>query len=240
MLVDRLRYELRILGGWIFAVPLAIMLAVTVLALLLSHSQILPIRIAQVLTGSIEMVLPLATTLLIANLICYDAAMELQLTLPRTFALTALWRLTLVVVWTAAISMVASTFIYHWKFLRIPAQLEHWAVIPQVLGEQLTWLAPLLWLVGAGTCLALLIRSRVASSALISGLWIVEAIFYGYFISYSWLKPFFLFATTLAPGIEFWFVNRYSLLGIALLLFLVDWQLLHNAEALLQGRAGEE
>ncbi|GCF07035.1 hypothetical protein [Dictyobacter arantiisoli] len=58
MFVDRLRYELRILGGWIFAVPLAIMLAVTVLALLLSHAQIMPIRIAQVLTGSIEMILP--------------------------------------------------------------------------------------------------------------------------------------------------------------------------------------
>ena len=91
-----------------------------------------------------------------------------------------------------------------------------------------------------GFCLALLIRSRSASSALLGGIWMIEAIFYGYFTIIDWLKPLFLFPTTLAPGISFWLSNRIELLIAALALILVGWLLLHNSELLLQGTAGEE
>jgi hypothetical protein len=104
----------------------------------------------------------------------------------------------------------------------------------------LTWIAPLLWFVAAGFCLALLIRSRSASGAILGGIWIVEAIFYGYFALITWLKPFFLFPTTLAPGIDFWLPNRLGLPGIALAFLVTGWLLLYNAAALLQGVSGEE
>jgi hypothetical protein len=94
--------------------------------------------------------------------------------------------------------------------------------------------------VALGFCLALLIRSRSASAALLGGVWIVEAIFYGYFALIGWLKPIFLFPTTLAPAIDFWLPNRLSLLGIALALLVLGWLLLYNTEALLQGVSGEE
>jgi hypothetical protein len=91
-----------------------------------------------------------------------------------------------------------------------------------------------------GLCIALLTRSRTASSAILAGIWIAEAVFYGYFIYTSWLQPLFLFPTTLAPYITFWFTNRYIVLGTALVFFVLGWLLLHNTEALLQGTAGEE
>jgi hypothetical protein len=129
---------------------------------------------------------------------------------------------------------------YHLRFWRVPSQLETWTVLPQFLIGQLTWIAPLFWFVGLGFSLSLLIRSRSASSALLGGIWMIEAIFYGYFALTDWLKPLFLFPTTLAPGIHFWLSNRIELFTTALALLLLDWFLLQNTEKLLQGAAGEE
>ena len=122
----------------------------------------------------------------------------------------------------------------------MPSQVETWKVLPQFLIGQLTWIAPLFWFVGVGFSLALLIRSRSASSALLGGIWMIEAILYGYFAIINWLKPLFLFPTTLAPGISFWLSNRIELLITASVLLLLDWFMLQNTEKLLQGTAGEE
>jgi hypothetical protein len=122
----------------------------------------------------------------------------------------------------------------------VPAQVENLNVLPQFLIGQLTWIAPLFWFVGTGFTLALLIRSRSASSALLGGIWTLEAIFYGYFAHVDWLKPVFLFPTTLAPGISFWLSNRIELLFSALIFLLLDWFLLRNTERLLQGTTSED
>ena len=122
----------------------------------------------------------------------------------------------------------------------MPLQVDAWKVLPQFLVGQLTWIAPLLWFVAVGFCLALLMHSRSASSALLGGIWTIEAIFYGYFASNVWLKPVFLFPTTLAPMINFWLLNRFELPGTALALLLFGWFMLRNTEHLLQGSTGEE
>jgi hypothetical protein len=153
---------------------------------------------------------------------------------------TAFVRLSLIIAWSGCIALFSSVFIYHLRFWRVPSQVETWKVLPQFLIGQLTWVAPLLWSVGVGLCLALFIRSRSASSALLGGIWTIEAIFYGYFAILDWLKPVFLFPTTLAPNINFWLINRFELLATALVLILLGWFLLHNSELLLQGTAGEE
>ena len=240
MSLDQLRYELRIMGKWVFFTPILIIVCFAILAELLATMHVATVRISQVLTGSLEMLLPIAAGMMVATIASYDAAMELQLTMPQKYRITAIARLILVVCWTGGVSLLASVFIYHLKFLRVPAQIGTWGVVPQVLIEQLTWLAPLLWFVSLGLCLALLIRSRLASSALLAGIWIIEAIFYGYFVFIDGLKPFFLFPSTLAPNINFWLFNRYAVFGTALAVLLLDWLLLHNTEALLQDTAGEE
>ena len=158
----------------------------------------------------------------------------------KTYRVTAFIRISLIVVWTSCTALFLSVFIYHLRFWRVPSQIETWKVLPQFLIGQLTWIAPLLWFVGVGMCLASLIRSRSASSALLGGIWTVEAIFYGYFAISDWLKPMFLFSTTLAPDIDFWLSNRFELLVTASVLILLSWFMLRNTELLLQGTAGEE
>jgi hypothetical protein len=148
--------------------------------------------------------------------------------------------LSLIITWSSCLAFFSSVFVYHLRFLRVPLQVQTLNVLPQFLVGQLTWIAPLFWFVGTGFTLALLVRSRSASSALLGGIWMIEAIFYGYFAFIDWLKPLFLFPTTLAPGISFWLSNRIELLITALILLLLDWFILRNIERLLQGTASED
>ena len=146
----------------------------------------------------------------------------------------------LITAWSGAIAFFASAFIYHLKFWRVPVQLASLTVLTLFLIGELTWVAPLLWFVAIGFCLALLLRSRTASSALLGGIWTAEAIFYGFFAATGWLKPVFLFPTTLDPGIDFWLINRFALLATALVCLVAGWFMLARTELLLQGTAGEE
>ena len=237
---DRIWYELRILGRWVILIPPFIILTFVMLGGILTITQVDHLRISQVLTASLEMVLPLAAGLLTASIVSYDSAIELQMTMPKTYRMTAFVRLSLIIVWTSCIALISSVFIYLLRFWRVPSQVETWKVLPQFLIGQLTWIAPLFWFVGVGFSLALFIRSQSASSALLGGIWMIEAIFYGYFAIIDWLKPFFLFPTTLAPYFSFWLSNRIELLITAFVLLLLDWFMLRNTEILLQGVAIEE
>lgn len=239
-MLDRLHYELRITGWWAFLTPVVVMLGLIPLTMIFVSLHAEGLRIAQVLTASLEMLLPVAAGLLVANQVGYDAALELHLTFPSEYRLTAGIRTALIALWNAAIVLLGSAFIYHLKYLRIPFVLHGMAVLPQFLTAQLTWLAPLCWFVTLGACFSLLIRSRTASSALLGGIWTLEAIFYGYFVQFDGLKPFFLFPTTLAPEVAFWLSNRFGLLGMALLLGVLAWFLLSDAEGLLREASGGE
>ena len=237
---DRIWYELRIMGRWVILIPPLIILLFILLGGILTIMQVGHLRITQVLTASLEMVLPLAAGLLTTTIVSYDSAIELQMTMPKAYRMTAFVRLSLIIVWTSCLAFFSIVFVYHLRFWRVPSQLETWNVLPQFLIGQFTWIAPLFWFVGVGFSLALLIRSRSASSALLGGIWMIEAIFYGYFAIIDWLKPLFLFPTTLAPGISFWLSNRIELLITAFILLLIDWFILHNTEMLLQEIAIED
>ena len=237
---DRIWYELRILGSWVILIPLLIILNFVLLGAILMIMQVSHLRISQVLTASLEMVLPLAAGLVTASIVSYDTAIELHMTLPKSYRITAFVRLSLIIAWTSCLDLFTSVFVYHLRFWHMPSQIESWKVLPQFLIVQLTWIAPLCWFVGVGFSIALLIRSRSASSAILGGIWMIEAIFYGYFAFIDWLKPLFLFPTTLAPGISFWLSNRIELLTTALVLLLLDWFMLRNSEKLLQGASSED
>jgi len=240
MFQERIRYELRIMGTWVILIPPLIILAFVLMGLILSIMHVDHIRISQILTASLEMVLPLSAGLLTASIVSYDTSIELQMTMTKTYRLTAFFRLSLIIVWTSSIALFSSVFMYHLRFWRVPSQVETWKVLAQFLIAQLTWIAPLFWLAGVGLTLALFIRSRSASSALLGGIWMINAIFYGYFAIIDWLHPLFLFPTTLAPGISFWLSNRIELLITAFILLLIDWFILHNTEMLLQEIAIED
>jgi hypothetical protein len=237
---DRIWYELRILGRWVILIPPLIILTFVFLGVILTIMQVSHLRISQVLTANLEMVLPLAAGLLTTTIVSHDPAIELQMTVSTTYRITAFVRLSLIIAWSSCLAFFLSVFVYHLRFWRVPLQVETWNVLPQYLVGQLTWIAPLFWFVGTGFTLALLTRSRSASSALLGGIWIIEAIFYGYFAIINWLKPWFLFPTTLSPNISFWLTNRIELLIAAFVLLLLDWLMLSNTELLLQGSASED
>jgi hypothetical protein len=148
-------------------------------------------------------------------------------------------RLILVVVWTACIALLSSGIIYALKLWYAPYQLKSWSEPLQFITAQLTWFASLLWFVAVGFCLALLTRSRATSAALLSGVWIVETVLKDLFASTDWLRPVFLFPTTLKPDITFWLTNRIEVLVTALILLPLGWLLLRHPEGLLKGSSEE-
>ncbi len=236
MFFDRFRYELQLMGKRVILTPILVMVGFGLFAGLLHYLKVDP---ARTLSASLEMILPLAAGVIVATIVSHDPAIELQLTLPKKYHRTAMGRLLLIVGWTACIALLSSVVLVAFNLSYVPLQLQSWSALLSLLTNQLTWLAPLFWFVALGLCLALLFRSRSASSAVLSGIWIGEILFKDFFINTDWLRPVFLFPTTLKPGIDFWLTNRFEVLGTALVLLLLGWLLLRNLEGLLKGSSEE-
>lgn len=237
MIPDRWRYELRVLGRWTLLTPILIMLGFALLALFLvtAHHG----NSVRVLSASLELFLPLAVGVIAATLGIQDTAIELQLTMPRSYRQTVLYRLGWMVGWTALIACISSILIRvfgQWPHL---GQLQSWGGPEQLLGEQLVWGAPLLWFAALGLCIALFLRSSMVSGMLLGAISLAEFVAHSYFAAVPWLHPIFFLATTYQADTPFWLTNRLELLGIALLLFLVGSRLLHNSEARLHEAKGE-
>src|ERR1700730_12353741 len=103
-------------------------------------------------------------------------------------------------------------------------------------------------MVAVGLFLALLLRSRTASVALLGGIWILEIIFKDYLAATTWLHPvllfpttLILFPTTLIPDSIFWtwFFTRLEMVGTGVVLLLLGWLLLQYPEGLLKGVSEE-
>jgi hypothetical protein len=78
--------------------------------------------------------------------------------------------------------------------------------------------------------LALLLRSRATAVALLGVIWIVQLAFHGYFISYDWTRPWFLFATLSAPSAPYWRLNRLELIVTAVVCLIASSIYLRNNE----------
>ncbi len=239
MLLDRIFYEIRLMGKQFIAVPICIMLGGVLLAVILRLSQT---RVIGVLSGCLEMFLPLVAGIFVTTLCSNDSSLELQLTLPTPYRRTVFCRIGLITGWTALIALISSVIMYSLHLTKVLTFERAWAPFLQGLIEQLVWFAPLCWFVAIGLFLALLFRSRIASTALLGGIWVSENIMYGLLISTPWLHPVFLFATTLTPIpylSTYWLSNRYELLATALVFLLVGWFQLRNTDALLQKSESE-
>jgi hypothetical protein len=244
MFLDRLRYELKLMGKRVILTPVLVILGFALIAIFLHARAIDPSR---TLSASLEMIIPLAAGIVVATITSQDNAIELQLTMPKKYDRTVLRRLIIIFGWTAFIALLSGIVIYALRLKYIPLSSPSESISLQLLTQVLTWIAPLLWLVGIGVCLALLLRSRSASGALIGGLWIFEIIFKDYIAATNWLHPVFLFPTTLLPMVgilpqvyfNLWLTTRFELLGTALVFLLIGWLLLRNPEGLLKTSSEE-
>ena len=219
--LDYLRHEVRILGPLLFLIPLALVATFAGLTALLFVGNVVHSFIVLLLTAALEACLPLAAALILANVAVQDASLELLLTMPTVYRRIAFLRFALILGWTLLVELLATLALY--TFLP-------WATVEPLLSGQLAWLAPSLWLAGAAILLALLLRSRASSGAILGCIWLMQLTFHSYFALYNWARPWFLFATLFNPGASFWLTNRLELLAGALALLAAAWWFLCSPE----------
>ncbi|MGH2506149.1 MAG: hypothetical protein ACRDHZ_01805 [Ktedonobacteraceae bacterium] len=239
MTVDRLRYELRLLGKPVFLTPLVVVTGFALLIALVNRAMNL-ITIARSMGSSLEILLPMAAGVVVATVATHDPALELQLTMPRRYHRTANARFLYILLWSAIIALLTSFILARVGYLRQIDQIAQWSQPWQFLAWQLTWLSSMLWLVALGLLLSLLVRSRSASGALICALSIGEIVFHSGMAQNPLLFLIYLFPLTFSPDTSAWLFNRLELLGTALILLLIAWFLLRLPELLLSRAPGEE
>ncbi len=219
--LDMLYHEVRILGPLLFLIPLALLAACAGITALLFVGNVVHSFIVLLLIAALEACLPLAAGILLANVAVQDASLELLLTMPVTYRSIAFLRFALILGWTLLVELFATLVLY--AFLP-------WVTAEPLFSGQLMWLAPSLWLAGAGILLSLLLRSRASSGAILGCIWLIQLTFHGYFALYNWTQPWFLFATLFTPRASFWLTNRLELIVGALILFAATWWFLRNPE----------
>ncbi|HLJ36005.1 MAG TPA: hypothetical protein VKU38_20265 [Ktedonobacteraceae bacterium] len=244
MSFTQLRYELQLMGKRVILTPILVMLAYALIATYMHYRNIDPARF---LASSLEIILPLAAAIIATTITSQDAAIELQLTVPKKYHVTVSGRLILIALWTLCIALISGITFSALHLGFIPQQPQPFAAPVAFLAAQLAWFAPLLWLVGIGLCLAMLIRNRAASTAALCGVWLLEIIFKDYIALTNWLHPVFLFPTTLLAltgtipqnQYDIWLSSRLEVLGTGLAFICIGWLLLHSPERLLKASSEE-
>lgn len=239
MSLDRLRYEIRLLGKPVFLTPVLVVAGLALL-LTIANRGITASTLARSMGGSLEILLPLAAGIVVATVATHDRAMELQLTMPRKYQHTANERFLFILGWSSLVSVLTSALLlalHHW---RLPEQIADWSQPWQFLAWQLTWLSSTLWLVALGLVLSLLIRSRSASGALLGVFAFAQIMFHDAFDEAAYLHPVYLFPLTFTPEANYWLANRLELLATAVVMLGLAWLLLRRSEMLLSHAPGEE
>lgn len=236
--IDRLRYEIKLLGFGALGLPVLVALVFTGLSALVAYDVRntggTPARahgdVAQGLLLLLEFGIPPVAGLVAANLVGGNPAIELHLSLPRSYALVSWLRLALLTLWCAGCALLTSA---------AAAAAGYWIAPQDGPRRVLIWAAPMLWLVAGGAMLSLVLRSRVASSAILGMIWLGEFFLRTYFLQNGALQKAYLFLTieTLpgdsAPASTYWLANRLTLLATAtFFLAALSFLLWHN-EALL-------
>ncbi|BCL77892.1 hypothetical protein ccbrp13_03570 [Ktedonobacteria bacterium brp13] len=230
---NKLRYDIRVLGLAVIAAPALLLLGIFLFMGLLLIMGVDPTRLFM---AGLEILLPVAMSLIIATVCTQDSTLEIQLTFPRTFAATVVRRVLLALGSAGLVAFITTLLLVLLRPDVQAQEISHWPLILTLLGDQLIWLAPLLWFTALGLFITLLTNSRTASSSLLASIWLIEVLFVkGLIPTNSWLRPLYLFATTLQPTISFWLSSRIEILATALVFFGLSWLLLRNREHVLKG-----
>src|SRR5690242_6719589 len=96
MTFDRLRYELRLLGKPVFLTPILVVIGFALLLAIVNRNATI---VARSMSGSLEVLLPMAAGVVVATIATYDRAIELQLTMPRNYHRTANMRFLFILLW---------------------------------------------------------------------------------------------------------------------------------------------
>jgi hypothetical protein len=178
----------------------------------------------------LEFGLPPVAGIVAVWLVYGNPAVELHLTLRRSYAATTLLRLGLLTLWAVAVTAVTGGVI---------RQAGYWlAPQPEPL-DQLLWLAPLLWFIAAGAMFALLLRSPVAAGAVLGMVWLGEVFFRAQILENVYLRNAYLFLTLetlpggFAPDAAWWTQSRLILLAMVAVFLVIFIALLRRNEALL-------
>jgi len=236
--IDRLRLEIRLLGLGTFGLPMLTALVFTGVSALAAYDTrntggtqaIAHDDVAKGLLLLLEFGLPPVAGLLAAYLVTGNPALELHLTLPRSYAALTWLRLLLLTLWCALAAAVTSAAI---------SSAGYWIAPQAEPRRQLIWAAPMLWFIATGALLSLLLRSRVASSAVLGMVWLGELFLRAYFLQKAALQKVYLFLTletvpgASAPASAYWLTNRLALLATAALFLVGVAYLLRRGEALL-------
>jgi hypothetical protein len=215
--------EQRLIGWKSLGFTLLTAGAVTVAALLASVFRAQS-AITTLLTGGLEVGLPLAAAAVTAWLVGDDPARELQLSWPVSYRTTLMRRAGLATAWPAATALV-------WSIGLIAT--NHWIAPGGMPSGELSWVATLLWMNAVACMLTVAVRSQVAAVATLATLTVAEAILFDLFLRNYWLHYVYLFATTRVPAHSFWWSNRLALLGTAAVVAIATWALLSKPERLL-------
>ena len=222
-----LAYELRRIGHFGLAAPVLVALLFVSAAILAALTGAEERQIARALTAGLELGLSLAAGLVAAHVVAREPAADLQLTLRTRYRTTLVRRLALLAGWTALFALMWASAL---KLFGL------WAVPGAFLPGQLAWVAPLLWFMSAGTLLALLFRGQAAASSVLGLLWVFEnSVGVAGFLQSDWLRPFFLFATTHAPGADFWMANRLAVICLSAVLLGASLVLMRNESIAIGG-----
>jgi hypothetical protein len=216
-----LGYEARNLGLVSLAMPLMVLAGFGGLAALLLLGPTQHKYIADLITAGLESGIPLAAGVVVASLVAQDASIELHLTLPTAYHRTATRRFALLLFASAVVGALATVGLN---------QIAPWTLHKTGAAGQLVWLSPTIWFCGAGAILALLLKNRAASGAVLGGIWVAEQAFHDYFAVNNWAHPWFLFTSLYGPDADFWLANRLELIGIGIAFLALAWLYLHNAE----------
>jgi hypothetical protein len=222
-----LRHEVRVLGPWLFALPVAVVCLFAVTVTMMWLRQAHHFDIANVVMAGIEGAVPLVAGIGAATIASNEPAIELQLAVLSPYRATLLRRLALFLSWSGLIEAAIVTVL---------AGAWPWTLAKGGLpGYVLTWLAPLLWFGAWGAILTLLLRSRAASVAILGVAWVVELFFHDALAAHGWTRALYVFATMFNAADPFWGLNRFELLATAVILFALVWFYLRNGEWCLGG-----
>ena len=219
-------YEMRRLGWMGVLLPALIGVPFALLAALTYPEA----QVSRMLAAYLEAGLPFAAGLAAANIVTDDPAVDLQLSLKTGYLTTVFRRLGALVGLCAALAVLWTSAMF------VLGLWEPW--VPEPYGRgQLVWLSPLLFFVGLGAVLALLLRGRSAAGAALGGCWISFMFCDDQLLSLAWFEPFYPFATLQKPGADFWLENRLTLVLTAAALLLVFAALLRRESTALGGES---
>jgi hypothetical protein len=222
-------YELRRVGRVGLLTPVLVAFGFVGIAIAMAMTGAEFEQVARRLTSGLEVALPLASGLVAAFVVAGEPVLDLQLALPTRYRTTVLRRLALVVGWAALVAILWASA------LRL---FGLWAWPGPFLLTQLGWISPLSWYVSLGVLLALLLRSRTASGAILGGVWVFQYSLGGLLTLNDWAFLLLLSATTHAlpfVGVEQWLGNRLALIVMSVAMMMGAARVLRNEEALVRG-----